>query len=279
MIQNLQDTIKLINGAAMPALGLGLYKSAPENDETYNAVRMALDIGYRHIDTATFYRNEAEVGRALKDSGVARDQVFVTTKLWITEFDRCREALEESLRSLRTDYIDAYLFHWPGTDTEARYKAWEVLLGEQQKGVIRCAAVSNFLPHHLEDLISRFGVVPPVNQIELHPWRQQRDNVAYCKKKGIQVVAWGPIFHGHLAEEPLMAEIGAKYGVSPARATLRWHLQKGLVPIPKSVHRERLADNALLFDFALSEDDMGRIDALDGKKRFGWSEDTFGGSL
>lgn len=279
MIQNLQDKIQLLNDVQMPAVGLGLYKSAPENNETYNAVRIALDVGYRHIDTAAFYRNEGEVGRALKDSGVPREEVFITTKLWLNNFNRAREAFEESLKLLRVDYIDAYLFHWPGTDAKARYRAWETMLKQQQKGAVRCAAVSNFLPHHLEDLISRFGMVPPINQVELHPWRQQRDNVAFCREKGIQIVSWGPIFHGHLEEEPLMKEIGAKYGVSPARATLRWHLQKGIVIIPKSVHRERIAENAQLFDFALSDEDMLRIDALDGKKRFARDEDTFDGNL
>lgn len=279
MTQTLQDTIKLINGISVPVVGLGLYKSAPERDETYNAVRYALDIGYRHIDTATFYRNESEAGRALRGSGVPREDVFITTKLWVGDFGRAREAFEKSLRQLNVEYIDAYLFHWPGTDVGLRYKVWEMMLTEQEKGRIRCAAVSNFLPDHLEDLIGRFGVVPPMNQIEQHPWRQQRDNVAYCRQKGIEIVSWGPIFHGHLTEEPLMEEIGAKYGVSPARATLRWHLQKGFVIIPKSVHKERIAENARIFDFALSDEDMRRIDALDGKKRFAWDENTFNGSI
>ncbi len=279
MTKILQETVTLANGISMPIVGLGLYKSAPEQGEAYNAVRCALDIGYRHIDTATFYRNEGEVGRALLDSGVSREEVFVTTKLWPGDFGRAQAAFEDSLKRLGGEYIDAYLFHWPGADADLRYRAWEMMLAEQQKGRIRCAAVSNFLPHHIEDLIKRFDVIPPVNQIELHPWRQQRENAAYCREKGIQVVSWGPIFHGHLAEEPLMEEIAKKYGVSPARATLRWHLQKGYGIIPKSVHGERIADNARLDNFALDSEDMRRIDALDGKKRFALNEDTFNGEL
>ena len=273
----LQETKVLLGRVSMPVVGLGLYKSSPEHDETYNAVRWALDIGYRHLDTASFYRNEAEVGRALRDSGIARESVFITTKLWMDDFTRCRNALEDSLKRLGTDWVDAFLLHWPGADESARFMAWEEILRMQQEGKIRCPGVSNFLTHHLDELINHFGTVPAINQIELHPWRQQRDNAAYCAGKGIQVVPWGPIFHGHLAEEPLMAEIAEKYSVTPSQATLRWHLQKGYMIIPKSVHRERILENAQLSGFVLSRGDMERIDALDGKGRFARNEDTFMG--
>lgn len=277
MHKALQDTKILSGNVPMPTVGLGLYRADPGKNQAYNAVRWALDIGYRHLDTAALYNNEAEVGRALQDSGVDRGSVFVTTKLWPLDFTRTRKALEGSLNKLRTDWVDGYLMHWPGTDTNARFAAWEDMLLLQQEGKIRCPGVSNFLPHHLEELIGRFGTAPAMNQIELHPWRQQRDNVACCAAKGIQIVSWGPIFHGHLAEEPLMAKIGEKHSVSPAQAALRWHLQKGYAIIPKSINRERILENAKLSGFKLDAEDMRQIDALDGKRRFAFDEDTFDG--
>jgi diketogulonate reductase-like aldo/keto reductase len=277
MIKSLSDGIELLCGARMPVVGLGLYKASPEKDETYNAVRWALDAGYRHIDTARFYRNESEVGRAIKDSKVLREEIFVTSKLWITDYASPLSAFKESLKSLGSDYMDACLLHWPGTDEGLRFKAWEALLEMVRGKKLFCAGVSNFLNHHINELIGRFGVVPSMNQIELHPWRQQRESAAYCGGKGIQIVSWGPIFHGHLGEEPLMAEIAGHYGVSPAQATLRWHLQKGFVIIPKSVHKERIIQNAQLFDFELSGEDMRAIDTLDGRRRFASNEDFFNG--
>lgn len=277
MAESLSDKKKLINGLEMPCIGLGVYLANPENDETYNAVRYALEVGYRHIDTATLYHNEKEVGRAVRESGIPREEIFVTTKMWPTEFSRPLAAFGESLGLLGLDYIDAYLLHWPGVDVDLRYKTWETLQNLQEQKKIRCASVSNFMPHHLEDLIAHFGVVPPINQIELHPWRQQRENVAYCQKKDILVTSWGPIFHSHLEEEPLMAEIAEHYGVSPAQATLRWHLQKGFAIIPKSVRKSRILENTQLFGFEISAKDMQLVDSLDGKGRFAFDENTFSG--
>lgn len=277
MIQSLSDKKELPGGAMMPMVGLGLYKASPEKDETYNAVRWALEAGYRHLDTARFYKNESEVGRAVRDSKVPREEIFVTSKLWITDYADPVPAFEDSLKSLGTDYMDACLLHWPGTDEGLRFRAWEALLEMARGGKLLCAGVSNFLSHHVRELTGRFGAPPAMNQIELHPWRQRRDDVSYCVGEGIQIVSWGPIFHGHLDEEPLMAGIASHYDISPAQATLRWHLQKGYAVIPKSVHRERILENARLFDFELSDEDMRAIDALDGKRKFASDEDSFNG--
>ncbi len=279
MIKSLSDKIKLLNGIHMPAVGLGVYKAEAGNGEAYGAVRDALEIGYRHIDTASMYHNEKEVGRALRDSGVPREEVFVTTKMWPMDYADPLSAFEASVRELELDYVDAYLLHWPGTDPAMRYRAWEALMDLEAQRKIRCAGVSNFLPDQLDNLTGRFGNAPAVNQIELHPWRQQKETVRYCKDKGIQVVSWGPIFHRHLSEEPLMEEIGAHYGATPAQATLRWHLQKGFAVIPKSVRKSRIFENAQLFGFEITDDDMRRIDALDGKRRFGWDEEKFDGNI
>jgi len=279
MIQKLSDRIPLEGGARMPAFGLGVYKASPERDETYNAVRWALEAGYRHIDTASMYMNEAEVGRAVRDSGVPREEVFITTKMWPTEFSDPAAAFGRSLKRLGLDYVDAYLLHWPGVDEALRYRAFEQMLAFRQEKKLLAAGVSNFLPHHLEEMEKRFGILPAINQIQLNPWHQQRENDAYCKEKGVQIVSWGPIFHGYLGDEPRMAEIAARYGVTPAQATLRWHLQKGYAIIPKSVHRERIIENAKIFDFELGGEDMRAIDSLDGGKKFGFNEDTFDGKI
>lgn len=279
MVQSISDKKKLLNGAEIPVIGLGVYKADAEGGEAYRAVRVALEAGYRHIDTAVLYRNEKEVGRAVRDSGVPREKLFVTTKMWPTDFGDPASAFEKSIRELGLDYLDGYLLHWPGTDRDLRYRAWDALLNLEAQKKIRCAGVSNFLPQQMDDLIAHSGAVPRVNQIELHPWRQQRENVEYCRSRDIVVTAWGPIFHGHLGEEPLMKEVGARCGVSPAQATLRWHLQKGFVVIPKSVRKSRIIENARLFDFEINEEDMRLIDALDGKRRFGWDEETYDGKL
>ncbi|WP_066683886.1 aldo/keto reductase [Christensenella intestinihominis] len=276
MIRNLQDKIRIAEGVEMPGFGLGLYK-AKAGDEVYSAVRMALDAGYRHIDTATFYENEADVGRAVKDSGIPREELFVATKLWPTDFQKAQETFEKSLSYLNTGYIDLYMLHWPGTDETLRYRAWDVILGLREKGLIRAAGVSNFIADQLADMKRKTGEFPANNQVELHPWFQQRELRSFCRQNGISVTAWGPIFHGHLSEEPLMEEIGGHYGKSAAQATLRWHIQNEIAVIPKSVHRERIASNADVFDFELSQEDIERINALDGKQRFSWDSTKFDG--
>lgn len=274
MIQQIQDTMTLNDGIQMPGFGLGCYKAG--NDVVYDAVRTAVEAGYRMFDTAAFYGNEAEVGRAVRECGLPREELFVVTKLWPTRFADAERGVEESLRALDT-YADLFLLHWPGTDEVTRNHAWETLLRYREKGLIRSVGVSNFLIPHLEKLIDQSGVVPSVDQVELHPWYAQSELRGWCKGRDIAVTAWGPIFRGHIDEVPLVAELGEKYGKSPVQVTLRWHIQKGNIVIPKSVHADRIRQNAELFDFSLSADDMARMDALDCGKHFGNDPATFAG--
>ncbi len=277
MIHGLAEKVRMNNGQGIPGFGLGVFNAAGE--EVYRAVRYALDAGYRHIDTATLYGNEQDVGRAIRDCGLPREEIFVTTKLWPTDFDDPQKAFDLSMRKLDCGYLDLYLLHWPGKEETRRLKAWDFIQGQVEKQNIRSAGVSNFLVPHLKSLEEKTGTVPANNQIEFHPWHQQREVCGYCKERGIVLTAWGPMFHGHLSEEPLMAEIGEKYGKSAAQATLRWALQKDIVIIPKSVKRERIIQNADIFDFTISDDDMRSIDALDGKGSYSFDATSFDGDV
>lgn len=275
--QTIHSKVKLNTGNEMPVLGLGVYL-VQDGQEVYDAIRWAIESDYRLIDTATLYENEQGVGKAVKECGVGREELFVTTKLWPTDFNNAQEALENSLRLLNMEYVDLYLLHWPGTDTDARHRAWDTVLENMHSGKVRACGVSNFHVHHLEELIAYSGTKPANNQVELHPWYQRRDIRAFCAENDIAITAWGPIFHGHLAEEPLMAEIGKKYGKSAAQVTLRWHLQNNICIIPKSIKQSRIRENADIFNFEISEADMQRIDALDGKGSFGPDAETFSGT-
>ncbi|MGI6153049.1 MAG: aldo/keto reductase [Christensenellaceae bacterium] len=275
MKEDMTATCKLNNGVEIPCVGLGTLRS----DNLYDAIRYAIDIGYRHIDTAEFYKNEDVVGQAVKDSGIPREQLFITTKVWPLYLNEAEAQIQASLKRLKMDYADLYLIHWPGVDIDARHKAWDVINEYQQKGAIRACGVSNFSADHLEELIAYSGAVPADDQVELHPYNAQKETRAYCEGKGIAVTAWGPLFHGHLSEVPLMAELGSKYGKTPGQVTLRWHLQKGNIIIPKSSTKERIYENIQLFDFALSDEDMQRIDALDGTASYAMDNHTFDGDL
>lgn len=276
MITSLQGMMELNCNVAMPGFGLGVYLA--EGNDVVNAVRCALENGYRLVDTATFYKNEDGVGEGVRQSGVDREKVFITTKLWPTDFSHVRETFENSLRLLKMDYIDMYLMHWPGTDSDLRYHVWETMLKLQEEGKVRSCGVSNFKVHHIKDLQEHTGAVPACNQIEFHPWHQQRDVVSFCKQRGIVVSAWGPLLHGHLGEEPLLAEIGKKYGKDAGQITLRWDVQSDVATIPKSVQAARIISNSQIFDFELTDDDMEAINALDGKGSFGADSDVFNGN-
>lgn len=275
MIRGLDGTFALNCNVSMPGFGLGVFRAGPT--EAADAVNCALGCGYRLIDTAWFYHNEEEVGEGVRRSGVSREDVFITTKIWPTQFDDPRKALEDSLRALEMDYVDMYMMHWPGTDADKRYRVWDTMLKLQEEGKIRACGVSNFLVHHLEELQDHTGTIPACNEIEFHPWQQQREIRSYCDRMGIVVTAWGPLLHGHLSEEPIMGEIGKKYGKSAAQVTLRWDVQSNVATIPKSVHPERIRSNADIFDFSLSDEDMEKINALDGKGSFAADPDTFNG--
>ncbi|PYI51800.1 aldo/keto reductase [Paenibacillus flagellatus] len=275
MAKHLTDTTTLHNGVAMPWLGLGVWRVA-EGQEVEHSVRTALEVGYRSIDTAAVYGNEEGVGRAIRDSGVPREQLFVTTKVWNADqgYDSTLAAYDESLRKLGLDYVDLYLIHWP---VKGKYKeTWRALEKLYADKRVRAIGVSNFHVHHLEDLLQTAGVKPMVNQVEYHPRLAQRPLLAFCKEHGIQMEAWSPLMQGkELLEHELFVELAAKYGKTPAQVILRWDLQNGVVTIPKSVTPSRIRENADVFDFELSAEDVARIDGLNLDRRVGPDPDNF----
>ncbi len=274
MITDLQGTFRLHNGVEMPYLGLGVYQ-AQEGEMVQNAVGWALEAGYRHIDTASAYGNEAGVGKAISTSGIARESVFVTSKVWNSDqgYESTLAAFDKSLARLGMDYLDLYLVHWP---VVGKYKqTWKALEKLYREGRIRAVGVSNFLKHHLEDLLSSAEVVPMVNQLEFHPWLVQQDLLDYCRSKGIQYEAWSPLMQGAITHVSELKELGREYGKTEAQIVLRWDLQKGVVTIPKSANKARIAANAELFDFELAPEDMARLDSLERHHRFGPDPDHF----
>lgn len=278
MIQNLQDTVTLHNGVRMPGIGLGVFK-VEEGPELVQAVKTAITHGYRSIDTAAIYQNEEGVGQgireALADNGLARDQLFVTSKVWNADlgYESALAAYEASLERLGLDYLDLYLIHWPviGKYKEA-WRALETLYGE---GRVRAIGVSNFQIHHLEDLMQDASVKPMVNQVEFHPRLAQKDLLRYTREQGIQLEAWSPLMQGELLDDPVLNELAAKYGKSVAQIILRWDLQHGVITIPKSTKEHRIIENARLFDFELSGEDIERIDGLNENRRVGPDPDNF----
>lgn len=271
--QHVQDTVTLNNGVKMPWLGLGVYK-AQAGEEVEQAIRFAFEAGYRHIDTAAFYANEESVGKAVRESGLPRSEVFVTTKVWNTDqgYDQTLRAFEASLKRLGFDYVDLYLVHWP---VSGKYReTWRALERIYDEKLARAIGVSNFQIHHLEDILAHGNVVPAVNQVEYHPLLTQEPLRQFCRKHHIQLEAWSPIMRGNL-DLPVLQELAQKYNKTPAQIVLRWDLQNEVVTIPKSVRRERIFENADLFDFSLSDEDMRRISALNRNHRFGPDPDTF----
>jgi diketogulonate reductase-like aldo/keto reductase len=267
----INSTAELLNGIEMPRLGLGVWR-AKDGQETESAVAAALKAGYRSIDTASMYENEQGVGRAVRASGIPREQVFVTTKVWNNEqgYDSTLKAFRNSLDRLGMDYADLYLVHWPVVGKyKETYRALEELYDQ---GLVRAIGVSNFNIHHLEDLMGSCRIKPMVNQVEMHPLHTQKKLFAFCRKEGIQLESWRPLMQGRL-DLPLIEELAAKYGKTPAQIVLRWHLQLGAVTIPKSTQEGRIRENAGLFDFELEPEDMNRIDALNQNQRFGADPD------
>jgi diketogulonate reductase-like aldo/keto reductase len=270
---DLESTVELSNGVAIPWVGLGVFKSPPGR-ETEQAVRWALEIGYRHVDTAAYYQNEQDVARGLRASGVPREKVFITTKVWNSDqgFAQTLKAFDRSRKNLDVDVVDLYLVHWPvrGKFTDT-WKAMEKLLAD---GKVRAIGVSNFLVHHLEELMRTSSVRPVVNQVEFHPFLVQKELLDFDARSGIRHQAWSPLTRGRRLDDTVITEIARKHGKTPAQVVLRWDLQLGVVTIPKSVHRERILENSLLFDFQLDTDDMARISGLDAGARIGPNPDT-----
>ncbi len=271
---NIESKITLNNGIEIPQLGLGVFQ-ASAGREVEDAVLCALREGYRLMDTAAIYGNEQGVGNALKASGLKQEDFFITTKLWNSDqgYDSTLFAFEKSLRKLDMKYIDLYLVHWPvkGKFKET-WKAFEKLYEEK---LIRAIGVSNFLQHHLEELLSACHIPPAVNQIEFHPYLQQPGLIDFCRQQNIAVEAWRPIMQGKANDDPVLSAIGEKYGKTGVQVALRWELQKGIITIPKSVKQERIRNNAALFDFELDSDEMARINALDKNIRLGPDPDNF----
>lgn len=257
------QTVTLNNGVKMPLLGFGVYQ-IPDAEECENAVYEALTAGYRLIDTASGYLNEEAVGRAIKRSGVPREELFITTKLWIQDagYESAKLAFAKSMKKLGLDYLDLYLIHQPFGDY---YGAWRAMEELYHEGKIRAIGVSNFLPDRLMDLIVHNKVVPAVNQVETHPFLQQTDNAAFMKEQGVQIESWGPFAEGrnNLFSNEVLTGIAAKHNKSVAQVVLRWLIQRDIVAIPKSVRKERIVENFDIFNFELSADDMAQIAALD----------------
>ncbi|HKI47167.1 MAG TPA: aldo/keto reductase [Balneolales bacterium] len=265
---DLQDTVTIRGNIEMPWMGFGTYK-IKDGSEVVDSVKWAIEAGYRSIDTAALYQNEEGVGKALKDSSISRGDIFLTSKVWNSDqgFDQTIKAFNTSLEKLGTDYLDLYLIHWP---VVGKYKeTWHAMENLHKEGKIRAIGVSNFLVHHLQDLMSYASVVPAVNQVEFHPYLQQPELQVFCRKNEIRLEAWSPIMKGKVSNIKELIEIGKKYGKTPAQVTLRWEQQKGIVVIPKSVHRERILENADIFDFNLVEEEIKKIDSLDKHERLG----------
>ncbi|HWO98211.1 MAG TPA: aldo/keto reductase [Bacillus sp. (in: firmicutes)] len=274
MAKNLQDCTTLHNGVKMPWFGLGVYK-VEEGQEVIDSVKAAIKNGYRSIDTAAIYRNEEGVGQAIKESGVPREELFITTKVWnaAQRADATLEAFERSMTKLGLDYLDLYLIHWP---VEGKYKeTWKVMENLYKEGRVRAIGVSNFQIHHLEDLMKDAEIKPMVNQVEYHPRLAQKELREFCRKNGIQLEAWSPLMQGELLNNETLKELAEKHNKSVAQVILRWDLQNEVVTIPKSTKEHRIIENADIFDFELTAEDMAKIDDLNEDRRIGPDPDNF----
>ena len=273
---SLTSTVTLENGVRMPLIGLGTYKSAP-GAEVEASVAAAFRAGYRSIDTASLYANEESIAVAVRSSGIAREDLFLATKVWNDEqgYPETLAACERSLRRLGTDYLDLYMVHWPLPATLA--STWRAMEELYATGKVRAIGVCNHLPHHVEELLKTAEVAPMVDQVEFHPRLQQPGLQAYLAEHDIALEAWAPIMRGGVSEIPELVEIGHAHNKSPAQVSIRWILQMGYVAIPKSVHADRIAENADVFDFELTDEQMETIDRLDTGQRIGPDPDVKGG--
>ena len=278
MITHLQDTVTLNNGVKMPGFGLGVFK-VEEGPELVEAVKVAIKNGYLSIDTAAIYENEEGVGegirQGLQETGLSREELFVTSKVWNSDlgYEETLKAYETSLQKLGLDYLDLYLIHWP---VERKYKdAWRALETLYKDGKVKAIGVSNFQIHHLEDLLQDAEVKPVINQVEYHPRLTQKELRAYCEQQNIQLEAWSPLMQGELLDNDVLSAIAAKHNKSTAQVILRWDVQNGVITIPKSTKEHRIIQNADIFDFELTSDEMQEIDALNQNHRVGPDPDNF----
>ena len=274
MITHLQDTVTLNNGVNMPGFGLGVYK-VEDGQTVVNSVKTAIKNGYRSIDTASFYDNEEGVGQGIKESGIPREEIFITSKVWNEEqgYESTLEAFERSLQKLNTDYLDLYLIHWP---VKGKYKdTWRAMEKLYEDGRVRAIGVSNFHVHHLEDLMKDSNIKPVIDQVEYHPHLTQLELREFCEKENIQLEAWSPLKRGQLLDDPTMIEIANTYGKSTAQVILRWNIENNVITIPKSITENRIIENADIFDFSLTEQDTGKINALNINSRVGTNPDSY----
>ncbi|XYR61510.1 aldo/keto reductase [Bacillus amyloliquefaciens] len=278
MTTHLQAKATLHNGVEMPWFGIGVFK-VEEGAELVNAVKTALVHGYRSVDTAAIYGNEEGVGegirQGLQEAGLKREDIFVTSKVWNADlgYEETLKAFDTSLEKLGLDYLDLYLIHWP---VEGKYiDAWRALETLYRDGRIKAIGVSNFQIHHLKHLMKETEIKPMINQVEYHPRLTQKELLAFCTEQGIQLEAWSPLMQGQLLDHPVLQEIAEKYSKSAAQVILRWDLQNGVITIPKSTKKHRIEENANVFDFELSADDMKRIDDLNENLRVGPDPDNF----
>jgi 2,5-diketo-D-gluconate reductase A len=267
--------VALGGGIDIPQLGFGVFQVPP--DETNEVVLRALEAGYRHIDTAAAYRNEAAVGQAIRESGLAREDVFVTTKCFNNNhgYDEATAALKRSLDRLEMDHLDLYLIHWPVPSKDRYVETWQAFIDAQKAGLIRAIGVSNFQPAHLRRLVDETGVTPSINQVELHPYLQQGGLRREHAELGVVTEAWSPLAQGKVLDDPAITAIAEARGKTPGQVVIRWHLQLGNVVIPKSVTPERIRENFDVLDFSLTAEEMDAIDALDRGERIGPDPDTF----
>lgn len=264
----IEERLKLNSGGTIPQLGFGVWKA--KRNDCYKAVLVALEAGYRHIDTAAIYGNEGHVGRAIAESGIERKELFVTTKLWNSAqgYEKSQAAIKKSLDNLQLDYVDLYLIHFPVADK--RLDSWRGLIEIQQKGLSKHIGVSNFTQPHLEELIAKSDIKPAINQVEFHPWLNQQDLKSFCEGNGILLQAYSPLSHGEKLSDPALASVAAACNRTPAQILLRWGLQMGNAILPKSVTPERIRQNAALFDFELSEETMKEIATWNENLRTCW---------
>jgi len=277
MINHLQDTITLNNGLQMPGMGLGVFQV--ENDATAEIVKNAIEVGYRSIDTAAIYGNEVGVGegirQALTSTDLKREDLFITSKVWNDglSYDETIVAYEESLAKLGLDYLDLYLIHWPG---ENKYEeAWRALEDLYEQGKIKAIGVCNFHVSHLQNLLKIARITPVINQVEFHPRLQQAELRSFCEEHNIQLEAWAPLMQGGLLEDKTISKIAEKYGKTNAQVILRWNIQNGIITIPKSVRQERMIQNANIFDFHLTDEEVSIINAMNLEQRVGPNPDEF----